>query len=78
MSTKAIALHKARKRSYQFAVQDAFGKIVLAVLPNGKVYADVNTTVEERVNLDEDLETDSLIKVRVNHLYKSYSNFPLQ
>ena len=31
----------ARKLSYRLATEDAFSKVVLAVLPNGKVYADV-------------------------------------
>ena len=34
---KGVAVCRARKQAYQHAVEDAFRKIVLIVLPNGKV-----------------------------------------
>ena len=54
---------KCYKVSYQNAVQDAFSKVLLVVLDNGKVYPEVNTTVQEHLNMDTLLDTDNLLKV---------------
>ena len=65
-STKAVAMCKCRKLSHQAAVQDAFSKLLLVVLDNGKVYPEINTTVEEHLQMDPELETDGLLKVLSN------------
>lgn len=42
--SKIVAFHKAKKISYQRSLQDAFSKIILVVLPNGKVAAERNSS----------------------------------
>jgi len=42
---RGVAVCRSMKRAYQSAVQNAFSRLLLVVLDNGKVFADVNTTL---------------------------------
>lgn len=62
--SKIVAFHKAKKISYQRSLQDAFSKIILVVLPNGKVAAERNSS-----KVDIFWQEASLSPVlKVNHL----------
>jgi hypothetical protein len=63
--TKSVAYCRAKKQAHSQAVQNAFRRVLLVVLSNGKVYAEGNSTVEERVYCDEQLTTDNILKVRL-------------
>ena len=64
-SSKAVAICKAKKISYQEAVRNAFQKVVIVRLSDGRVYVEVNTTIEETLHFDEDIDTTKLIKVKL-------------
>jgi hypothetical protein len=66
--SKSIAVCRAKKQSYQQAVQNAFQRVLMVILDNGKVYVDINSTVEDRVYCDEQLTVDNTLKVRLIHL----------
>lgn len=55
-------------------MEDAFSKILLVVLSTGKVHVEVNTTVEERIHLEEGLETESYLKVSLV-IKTTYNNY---
>lgn len=63
MSTKAGGICCAKKRAYQRAVENAFSRIVLVILPGGRVYADVNTTLEDNLERENLLSDEGLLKV---------------
>ncbi|XP_059158008.1 RAD52 motif-containing protein 1-like [Physella acuta] len=44
---KIEAFHRCKKRAYQYALQNAFSKVLLVVLSNGKVFAEINTNIME-------------------------------
>lgn len=64
-SGKIEAFHRCKKRAYQYALQNAFSKVLLVVLSNGKVFAEINTNIMES---QEELKLDN------NYLTVSYFN----
>ena len=66
-ATKGVALCRAKKQAHQQAVQNAFHRILLVILDNGKVYVDINSSVEDRVYCDEQLTLDNLLEVCLNY-----------
>ncbi|ELT92150.1 hypothetical protein CAPTEDRAFT_215010 [Capitella teleta] len=62
-SEKCNCFWKNRKLSYQLAVQNAFSKLVLVLLNNGKVFPEINTTVEENLKDEPFLDMDNLLQV---------------
>ncbi|KAK2165154.1 hypothetical protein LSH36_54g07006 [Paralvinella palmiformis] len=61
--TKGVAVCRAKKQAHQQAVQNGFCHLIIIVLDNSKVYVDINSTVEDRIYCDEQLEFDNLLKV---------------
>ena len=53
-------------------MQNAFSKVILVVMASGKVHAEVNTTLEEQVHMDEELDTASHLKVIVLFCFTSF------
>ena len=49
-ASKSTAILKARKRSYQRAVEQAFSTVLLVVLGNGKVSVELDTTRPDHPN----------------------------
>jgi len=46
-SGRSVAVCRAMKRAYQSAVQNAFSRLLLVVLDNGKVFVDINSTTAD-------------------------------
>ena len=66
LSGRGIAVSRARKRAHQLACEDAFSRILLVTVPGGKVYVEVNTTVEDRLHHTEGLNLDTMLTVRLH------------
>ena len=67
-----MAVCRAKKQAHQQAVQNGFCHLIIIVLDNSKVYVDINSTVEDRIYCDEQLEFDNLLKVCNNHRQTNY------
>ena len=52
-ASKGVAHCRSKKQAHQLAVEDAFGKLLLLVLDNGKVYAELNISTEESNEIPE-------------------------
>ncbi|XP_076101495.1 RAD52 motif-containing protein 1-like [Mytilus galloprovincialis] len=63
-TSKAKAICKSKKLAYQRSLENAFSKVILIVLPNGKVTVEVDTTQADPVILTEkQLDDSNLLKV---------------
>ncbi|OWF49510.1 RAD52 motif-containing protein 1-like [Mizuhopecten yessoensis] len=67
-TSRAKAICKAKKLSYQRAVEDAFSRVLLIVLNNGKVSVEIDTTrpdallAQKQVNMEPVLKVNELDK----------------
>ena len=61
---KLEVMCRAKKRAYQAAVARAFSRIILVVLPSGKVFADVNSSIEDILEKEALLDSDRHLKVQ--------------
>lgn len=66
-TSKAKAICKSKKLAYQRSLENAFSKVILIVLPNGKVTVEVDTTQPDPVILTEKQLDDSNV-LKVNEL----------
>lgn len=51
--SRSTSICRAKKQAYQFAVQDAFSKLLLVVMENGKVYPEIDTTIDRHLEAKE-------------------------
>ncbi|XP_077990712.1 RAD52 motif-containing protein 1-like [Glandiceps talaboti] len=63
LSTKAPAVSKARKVAYNRASENAFSKLVLVIVGNGKVMVEVNNTKADLLSYINDNEQQEIIQV---------------
>ncbi|XP_072042392.1 RAD52 motif-containing protein 1-like [Amphiura filiformis] len=61
--SRMTAIHRAKKLAYMRACQSAFGKLLLVVLPNGKVAVEVDCTQSNRLDFATDEELQGVVKV---------------
>ncbi|KAK6167979.1 hypothetical protein SNE40_021893 [Patella caerulea] len=54
---------KTKKIASQRAKQNAFSKLLLIILPNGKVTVEVNTTIPDYFPINDDQDSQKLLKV---------------
>ena len=63
--SRGVAVCKAKKQAHQRATENAFGKVVLVIMADGRLHVEVNTTVEEALYYDDDLNQRDIIKVAI-------------
>ncbi|XP_060073004.1 RAD52 motif-containing protein 1-like [Ylistrum balloti] len=62
-TSRAKAVCKAKKLSYQRAVEDAFSRVLLIVLNNGKVSVEIDTTRPDALLAQKQANAESVLKV---------------
>lgn len=67
-TSRGKAVCKCKKLAYQRAVENAFSKVILVVLSNGKVAVEVDTTQPELLLTEKVLDDENVLKVLAVHL----------
>ncbi|KAL5015335.1 hypothetical protein ScPMuIL_009605 [Solemya velum] len=62
-TSRGKAICKCKKLAYQRAVEDAFSKFLLVVLPNSKVFVEFDTTRIEPVLTERELDEENHLQV---------------
>ncbi|XP_033756889.1 RAD52 motif-containing protein 1-like [Pecten maximus] len=62
-TSRAKAICKAKKLSYQRAVEDAFSRVLLIVLSNGKVSVEIDTTRPDALLAQKQASTEPVLKI---------------
>ncbi|XP_069140409.1 RAD52 motif-containing protein 1-like [Argopecten irradians] len=62
-TSRAKAICKSKKLSYQRAVEDAFSRVLLIVLSNGKVSVEIDTTRPDALLAQKQANTEPVLKV---------------
>ena len=51
--SRSTSICRAKKQAYQFAVQDAFSKLLIVVTGTGKAYPEIDTTIDRHLEAKE-------------------------
>lgn len=62
-TSRGKAVCKSKKLAYQRAVENAFSKVIIIVLSNGKVTVEVDTTRPELLLTEKILDDENVLKV---------------
>jgi hypothetical protein len=62
-NSRGKAVCKSKKLAYQRAVENAFSKVIVVVLSNGKITVEVDTTRPELLLTEKVLDEDNVLKV---------------
>jgi len=66
-SARSVARCRSVKRAYQSAVENAFSRVLLVVLDNGKVFVDVNNAVpQSHITAASDHDSHSQVLLVLN------------
>lgn len=68
-TSKAKAICKSKKLAYQRSIENAFSKVILIVLPNGKVTVEVDTTKPDLILTEKRLDEDKCLQVSSCNYY---------
>ena len=72
--SRMTAIHRAKKLAYMRACESAFAKLLLVVLPNGKVAVEVDCTQSNKLDFATDEELQGVVKVSSPFLLYFYLN----
>lgn len=64
-TSRGKAVCKCKKLAYQRAVENAFSKVIIVVLSNGKVAVEVDNTQPELLLTEKVLDDENVLKVCV-------------
>jgi len=74
VSARSVARCRSVKRAYQASVENAFGRLLLVVLDNGKVFVDVtNSAVSQSTVTDDASVTDDACQSQVLPVFNTHS-----
>lgn len=62
-TSRGKAVCKCKKLAYQRAVENAFSKVIIVVLSNGKVAVEVDTTQPELLLTEKVLDDENVLKI---------------
>lgn len=71
-TSRGKAVCKCKKLAYQRAVENAFSKVIIVVLSNGKVAVEVDTTQPELLLTEKVLDDENVLKVLASMCYVPY------